>query len=67
MLAPGDTVVIHEAGGGGFGDPRERSRAALLADVESGLVSREGALRDYGVTLDPLVPAATRRGGGVSD
>lgn len=53
VLAPGDTVVIHEAGGGGFGDPRERSRAAVLCDVESGLVSREGALRDYGVALDP--------------
>lgn len=49
VLAPGDTIVIHEAGGGGFGNPRQRSRSALLKDVREGLVTREGAFRDYGV------------------
>jgi N-methylhydantoinase B len=47
-LAPGDTVTTFEAGGGGYGDPRERDPAALAADIEAGYVTREGARRDYG-------------------
>jgi N-methylhydantoinase B len=51
VLAPGDTVVIHEAGGGGFGDPRGRDRQALIDDVRKGIVSRAGAQRDFGVEI----------------
>ena len=50
-LQPGDTVTLDAAGGGGYGDPAERDRQALLRDVEDGKVSPEGALRDYGVDL----------------
>jgi N-methylhydantoinase B len=50
-LQPGDTVTLDAAGGGGYGDPAERDRQALLRDVEDGRVSPEGALRDYGVDL----------------
>ncbi|MEV0810433.1 hydantoinase B/oxoprolinase family protein [Micromonospora sp. NPDC050200] len=38
-------------GGGGYGDPLERDPAAVLTDVEDGLVSVTGAERDYGVVL----------------
>jgi N-methylhydantoinase B len=50
-LQPGDVVVMDAAGGGGYGDPRERDREALLRDVRDGKVSRESALRDYGVEI----------------
>jgi len=44
-----DTVIRHEqAGGGGWGDPVQRSRAAINADIASGKVSPEAAAKDYG-------------------
>lgn len=50
VLEPGDILTTIEAGGGGFGDPRQRSRDRVLADVDDGYVSAEAAARDYGVT-----------------
>lgn len=51
-------------GGGGWGDPLERDLDLLVRDLRDGLVSIEGAARDYGVvaTGDPplIDPAATR-------
>jgi N-methylhydantoinase B len=47
-LKPGDTVVMDAAGGGGYGDPRERDSAALARDIREGKVSPESARRDYG-------------------
>ena len=51
-LAPGDRVTLIEAGGGGFGDPRERPRARIEEDIARGLVTPEGARRDYGTPAD---------------
>ena len=48
MLAPGDRVEMSQPGGGGFGSARERPREKVLADIENGFVTREGAKRDYG-------------------
>lgn len=48
VLQPGDTFTTFEAGGGGFGDPRRRDRAKVIADLEAGLVSVEAARRVYG-------------------
>ena len=48
-LKPGDVVIMDAAGGGGYGDPRTRAREAILRDVRDGKVSRESAMRDYGV------------------
>ncbi|WEX10777.1 hydantoinase B/oxoprolinase family protein [Chelativorans sp. AA-79] len=45
---PGDRVTFLTAGGGGYGDPRERDRGLLESDIEKGLVSAEVARRDYG-------------------
>ena len=47
-LKPGDTVVMDAAGGGGYGDARERDSEALARDVREGKVSRASARRDYG-------------------
>jgi N-methylhydantoinase B len=46
-LKPGDTVVMDAAGGGGYGDPRERAPELLDRDLREGKVSPESAKRDY--------------------
>jgi N-methylhydantoinase B len=51
ILAPGERAVLRQPGGGGFGDPLAREPGRVLEDVREGLVSPEGALRDYGVAL----------------
>ena len=38
-------------GGGGFGNPLERSVDKVIMDVKNGLVSKEGAKEDYGVVF----------------
>ena len=39
------------AGGGGWGDPRERAVERVREDVVRGYVSREAAREDYGVAF----------------
>jgi N-methylhydantoinase B len=46
-----DEVVLSVPGGGGFGKPAQRARAAVVADVLDELVSPEASVRIYG--LDP--------------
>jgi N-methylhydantoinase B len=47
-LRAGDTVVMDAAGGGGYGDPRERDTDALTRDIADGRVSPGTAIREYG-------------------
>jgi N-methylhydantoinase B len=47
-LAKGDAFDLQSAGGGGYGDPKKRDRAALARDIAEGYVSRAAAERDYG-------------------
>ena len=47
QLKPGDVVVMDAAGGGGYGDPRSRERAALERDIAEGKVTLEAARREY--------------------
>ena len=42
-LEEGDKVTFCTAGGGGYGDPIERTREELTRDLAEGLVTREGA------------------------
>lgn len=51
-IREGDRVVMESAGGGGYGDPRERDPDAVRADVLAGYVSAGAAHRFYGVALD---------------
>ncbi len=51
-FAPGDRVTFLTAGGGGYGDPRERARSDVERDLAEGLISPEAATRDYGVSID---------------
>ena len=48
-LRAGDTVIMDAAGGGGYGDPKERDPEALARDIAEGRVSRSGAVREYGL------------------
>ena len=41
-LSPGDVLVIHSAGGGGWGDPAQRTAAQHAADRLAGLVTDAG-------------------------
>ena len=50
-IRPGDRVQLIAPGGGGWGDPAERDRAAIAEDVREGYVSAECAARDYGFRL----------------
>jgi N-methylhydantoinase B/oxoprolinase/acetone carboxylase alpha subunit len=47
-LQEGDEVLIDSPGGGGYGDPRERDRALVEADVRQGFVSEAVARAGYG-------------------
>lgn len=51
-LVPGDIVVVETGGGGGYGPPSERLLELVQRDLGRGYVSRESAMRDYGVTID---------------
>ncbi|HEY1235382.1 MAG TPA: hydantoinase B/oxoprolinase family protein [Candidatus Binatia bacterium] len=51
-LEPSDRVRMSTGGGGGYGDPRERSAELVQRDISRGFVSLESACNDYGVTLD---------------
>ena len=46
-MKAGERFLLQTAGGGGYGDPRRRERAALERDIAEGYVSRDDA-KDYG-------------------
>jgi len=44
----GEVLSIRTAGGGGYGDPKERSRESIKKDIEDGKISLERAKKVYG-------------------
>lgn len=56
-LARGDVVVMESSGGGGWGDPRGRSDAALDDDGADGLVSAAGRAAYRAVPVEVAVTA----------
>jgi N-methylhydantoinase B len=50
-LEPGETMISHSAGGGGYGQPAERDPAKVLHDVREGWISVERARKVYGVEI----------------
>ena len=57
-LDAGEAYVLHSGGGGGFGDPKKRDKAAVLRDLRLGYISEETARKVYGLT------SATSKGAG---
>jgi len=55
-MQKGDYFEIEISGGGGYGDPRERAREAVLHDLRTGKVGRQAAVEVYG--LEPGQVAA---------
>jgi N-methylhydantoinase B len=49
FVPEGGRVQMAFPGGGGYGPPAERPRAAVLRDLARGYITPEAALRDYGV------------------
>jgi len=52
VFRAGDVVRLLLPGGGGYGDPRQRDRALVAADLRNGMITPEAAHREYG---DPEV------------
>ncbi|MDW5596308.1 hydantoinase B/oxoprolinase family protein [Conexibacter stalactiti] len=52
-VAPGERLVSISCGGAGYGPPREREPARVVADVREGYVTRERARDTYRVALHP--------------
>lgn len=57
-VPPGGAIACHIPGGGGLGDPKERSRVLVQRDLEYGYISLAAAERFYGY----VVPTATTAG-----
>lgn len=50
---PGEKVIIQTAGGGGWGNPKERDPEKVRENVTQGLISIERAREIYYVKIDP--------------
>ena len=48
-LKAGDRLIVETAGGGGYGNPMEREREAIIEDVRNGKVSEAAARQVYGL------------------
>ena len=48
-LKRGDQVKIIAPGGGGWGDPMNRSSERVRADLQEGFITQESAINDYGL------------------
>jgi N-methylhydantoinase B len=46
-MLSGERFLLQSAGGGGYGDPRERDPAAVAADIAEGYVTEKAAVRDH--------------------
>ncbi len=51
-LNRGDRLVLHSAGGGGYGNPLDREAGAVHSDFLDGKISRDHAKRRYGIVIN---------------
>lgn len=54
QVPAGATLRVDLPGGGGFGEPRQRARSAVQADVAAGYVSAAAARQVYGMADDAM-------------
>lgn len=52
-VSTGEVIIAISAGGGGYGEPRERKAEAVADDVREGLITPARARTVYGVALTP--------------
>jgi N-methylhydantoinase B len=57
-VVAGDAISVRTPGGGGYGDPWQRSPALVARDVARGYFTAADAARDYGVVLTAADPPA---------
>ncbi len=50
-LQSGQSVRIESPGGGGYGPPADRALEDIERDLRQGMISVDGAERDYGVSV----------------
>jgi N-methylhydantoinase B len=50
VMQQGDVLRVRTPGGGGYGDPRLRDRAAVRSDVDNGYLDQDQANEIYGPT-----------------
>lgn len=53
VVHKGDRVMVQPAGSGGYGDPKERSHAQVMVDLEDGYITHASATGDYQLTEAP--------------
>ena len=63
----GEVIRIRTTGGGGWGDPLERTYEEVVRDVRWTKVSVAGALADYGVVVSGTVSGGAAPGGTLDD
>ncbi|MEJ2164082.1 MAG: hydantoinase B/oxoprolinase family protein [Desulfobacterales bacterium] len=51
-VAPGDRIVLRTAGGGGYGNPKQRDPQKVARDVREGFIDIQRARAQYGVVID---------------
>jgi N-methylhydantoinase B len=49
-IPPGRRVILALPGGAGYGAPKDRERDLVRRDLEHGYISREAAIREYGIS-----------------
>lgn len=60
LIEDGDSLIIRDAGGGGFGEPSTRPLEMVVEDVKNGFISVKAAKELYGVTINPDSIETTR-------
>lgn len=50
-LKAGETITIITQGGGGWGNPAERSIQDILEDLKDGYVTKDKLVKDYGISI----------------
>lgn len=59
-IAAGDHIRLSSPGGGGYGDPLDRDPAAVVRDLDCGLIDQAQAETAYGVVVASALPLGDR-------
>lgn len=54
LIDPDTIVCCITPGAGGYGDPLERDKDSIIEDLEQGIISKNSAMNNYGLSEDEL-------------